>query len=146
MRGIAAALLLLLASHADAAEQKFPRATAPHMGTLQAALASLFTLPFYLNYDGDGVVITTASFAGVNLSSVQTAVAAAPADTTSVAAKFNKATVVGLTPCTLRAIAEVLLDEVNVIRANIAAASLTPRTLTQMNTAIDNKIDALGCQ
>jgi hypothetical protein len=149
---LTALAFLLVAAPAAALEvQTFTRtATAPHVPTLAVAISpSLVPGSVHVNVVPNGanyiVVIGATSWAGVTLSAVQAAVDAAPADTAAVRAKAEKASASDTNQCVRRAIAEVLLDEVNVIRANIAAASLTPRTLTQMNTAIDNKIDALGC-
>jgi pectin methylesterase-like acyl-CoA thioesterase len=126
-------------------DASFARATSPHMPSLAAALAPVIPGAFHVRYQPGTVVIEANAWAGVDLAAVQSAVDAAPADTTVVRAKDEKAAIAGADHCLRRAYALVLLDEVNTIRANIAAASLAPRTVIQMNAAIDTKVDVLGC-
>lgn len=152
MRSLVGAIVVLAAlalpAHALEAQMFTRSSTAPHVPSLVTALNGVVAGSLHVNVTPNGanftVTIGAGSWSGVNLSAVQAAVDAAPADTPATRAKAEKTDLTGRS-CVRRAIAEVLLDEINVIRANIAALTLAPRTVAQMNTAIDAKIDALGC-
>lgn len=149
---IALAFVLLVASPASALEERlFTRSgTVPHAPSLAAALVGTIpgTLLIQARASDTGIVVSILanSWTGVNLTTVQAAVDAAPADTPALRAKTEKDKVRDLYLCVLRAIVLMTFDEVNTIRANIAASSLAPRTLSQLDTALDAKIDGLGCQ
>lgn len=116
------------------------RATQPHLPTLAGTLAPLLAAAnagaFCLRYQGGQVVIEQASFAGVNLTSVDAAVAAAPTHTDKLDAKTEADSI----PLLERAAYLTLLDLINVERARHTAAAISPATYV---ASVKTKVDAL---
>lgn len=101
----------------------FPRTGgAPHVPTLCDALRGLIPGAFHLRAGAGTVVIDTTTWDGVDITAVQAQVAAAPADTETVRAKYDASSL----PPLLRALAWALLDLVNVERARHGATAVTP--------------------
>lgn len=118
------------------------RATAPHLATLAGTLTPLLALAnagaFHLSYQAGSVVIEQGSFTGVNVASVQAAVAAAPADSDVLNAKQT----VDELPAWQRAFFLTLLDQINVLRTQPTTTfgAVTP---AQAWGAVKAKIDTL---
>lgn len=118
------------------------RVTQPHIPSLAGALAPLLAVAnagsFLLRWTGSSVVIEQNSFAGVNTTSVQNAVAAAPAHTDALAAKDD----VDNWPKPLRALVRLIVLELNRLRQNPTTA-FAAFTEAQVLMAIKNEIDGL---
>ena len=145
-RALAAlALVIVFAPSASALDARsFPRASAPHGPTLGAALAAIIPGSIHIRHEGGAVIIEAASFAGVNLTSVQAAVDAAPADTPAERAKNAVDTTQGLPACLVEAMARALVPTLNQTRTD----PLTPKaaiTADAVRTSLKAQIDALGC-
>lgn len=116
------------------------RATQPHLPTLADTLAPLLAVAnaggFHLRYQAGQVVIEQASFAGVNLTSVDAAVTAAPEHSDALDAQTEADAI----PLLMRAALLTMLDLVNVERARHSAATVTQSAYV---TAVKAKVDAL---
>ena len=111
----------------------------PHIPSLADAIRSKLTGSFHIFVRPGFVDIEAGTWEGVTLSAVQADVTAAPDATPKVDAKYLVDT--GL-PTVQQALVLVLLDEINLLRAN-TIWPMTARTIAQLRTALKNKIDAL---
>jgi hypothetical protein len=118
------------------------RATQPHIPTLAGTLAPLLAVAnagsFHLRYSSGVVVIEQNSFAGVNTTSVQNAVASALAHTDALAAKDD----VDNWPKPLRALVRLIVTELNRLRTQPTTA-FAAFTEAQVLAAIKAEIDGL---
>lgn len=109
-------------------KQTVARATAPDLASLAATLTPLLAVAaagsFQLRYENGQVVIEQASFSGVNMASVNAAVAAAPASTPQLDAQAA----IDALPILEKAIVLAIIDQLNVIRAALATPlpAITP--------------------
>lgn len=118
------------------------RATEPHLPTLAGTLAPLLSVAnsgsFHLRYAGGQVLIEQASFSGVNQTSVQNAVAAAPTRTAALDAKVD----IDHWPKPLLAFAELMRVEINRLRTQ-PSTTFTAYTRAQVLNAIKAEVDNL---
>jgi len=118
------------------------RATAPHLPTLAATLAPLLTVAnagsFHLRWTGSAVQIEQASFTGVNTTSVDNAVAAAPVYTDALAAKSE----IDNWPKPVLALVRLITIELNRLRQN-PTTTFAAFTQAQVIAAIKTEVDNL---
>lgn len=127
-------------------ERRIARSTQPHLPTLAATLAPLLAPAnagaFHLRYEaklsGSEVVIEQESFSGVNLTSVDNAVAAAPAHSSAL---DDKLTIDDL-PKWHKAIVLCIIDQLNVVRQS-PSTTFAAITTTAAWNAIKAKYDTL---
>ena len=119
--------------------QEFDRVDEPELSQLHAALIP--TVPsqgihFRFNSETSKLKVGIMDWSGITLGDVQTIVTNAAAKTARTEAKkaWDQVNVVD------KAFAQVLLDEINILRSQHA---LPDRTMGQLSTAIKNKLDVM---
>jgi hypothetical protein len=122
--------------------RSFPRSTAPDMTVLANSLRPLLTVAdagsFHLRTEPDAVIVEQASFSGVDLAAVQTAVNAAPVATPQSQAKAN----IDQWPVELKALFLLLVDEINRLRTD-PSRTFPAITYQQAWNAVKAKADTL---
>lgn len=140
---VALTLVTLTATTAMALEARtFPRATAPHIPSIDFVALGLPAA--HVRWTGGQVIVEAASWTGVNLTAVQAAIDAAPADTRAERSKAAVDGTQGLAACLVEAMARALVPTLNQTRTDpltIKAAI----TAAQVRTALKTQIDTLGC-
>lgn len=121
--------------------QTFARASAPHIETLADAIRpQMQGRSFYLRHENGAVVVECEDFTGVTLANIQAQVDACAADTPIVAAKYAIDNDTGTFTMILRALALVIMDELNIVR-QAPSTTFAARTAGQIKTALKNKLD-----